>query len=113
MRYGLINCRIVEYCFQTGGTVIINEQVANKVIEILEKDDLLTIEEKLEAKKDIIRGLDTYNLKESYEFKYKCNKCNLKGRTNLNCEHCVRKVLKENFINWKSGIFALDNTIQN
>ncbi|GBC00276.1 hypothetical protein RclHR1_00380044 [Rhizophagus clarus] len=113
MNYGLINCRIVECCFKAGGTLIINEEVAKKVFELLDKDDLLNFEEKLEAKKDIIRGLDTYNLKESHEFKYKCNKCNLKGRTNLNCEHCVRKVLIKNFNKWTSGIPDLDNTLRN
>jgi hypothetical protein len=113
MNYGLINCKIVESCFKAGGTLIINEEVAKKVLEILDKDEQLTLEEKSEAKKDIIRGLDTYNLKEINEFKYECIKCNLKGRTNLNCEHCVRKILKKNFNNWSSGFFPLDKTIQN
>ncbi|PKC70480.1 kinase-like protein [Rhizophagus irregularis] len=113
MNYGLINCKIVESCFKAGGTIIINEQVAKKVLEILDNDNLLNSQEKLEAKKDIIRGLDTYNLKENNDFKYYCNKCNLKGRTNLNCEHCVRNILIENFNKWTSGIMVLDKTIQN
>ncbi|CAG8539114.1 22820_t:CDS:2 [Rhizophagus irregularis] len=107
MNYGLINCKIVESCFKAGGTIIINEQVAKKVLEILDNDNLLNSQEKLEAKKDIIRGLDTYNLKENNDFKYYCNKCNLKGRTNLNCEHCVRNILIENFNKWTSGIMII------
>jgi hypothetical protein len=92
------------------------QNTLEKQFEFIKKtilaDKSLTKNEKSYAIKDLNKDLDYYKLLENEGTKRICENCHEECLATLYCEHCVRNYLKENFSNWKSGNYNIDNLIQ-
>jgi hypothetical protein len=85
-----------------------HEFVKQKVLD----DESLTIDERTEAIKIIIREYDYFKVLYNVGTKRLCENCSLECLATLYCEHCVRNYLKNNFSKWKSGNNNVDYLIQ-
>ncbi|EXX55883.1 Ipl1p [Rhizophagus irregularis DAOM 197198w] len=75
-------------------------------------DKILTYDEKTIAIKFLIEDYDRNKIIDNNGTRRICESCNQKCLATLYCEYCVRNYLKENFSNWTSGNYDIDNLIQ-
>ncbi|PKK64103.1 hypothetical protein RhiirC2_787965 [Rhizophagus irregularis] len=75
-------------------------------------DKILTYDEKTIAIKFLIEDYDRNKIIDNNGTRRICESCNQKCLATLYCEFCVRNYLKENFSNWTSGNYDIDNLIQ-
>ncbi|CAG8464779.1 6667_t:CDS:10 [Cetraspora pellucida] len=111
IRWNLINEETDILQLNAGGKNIIEQY--NTMLNQLKECNQLTEDEKIKAVENITFMRDRENLVRLKEITYPCEKCGEPGYTELFCEHCVRKCLKNNFINWTSGSEIIDKAIQN
>ncbi|KAF0406858.1 protein kinase [Gigaspora margarita] len=110
LRWYLINeeCDIAQLNAPETG---LNKQY-NYMLKQIKESNRLNKDEKEAAEKNIAFMRDRENLIRLKEVTYTCKKCGKSGYTELFCEHCVRKYLKDNFSKCKSGNEIIDKAIQ-
>src|SRR6266516_823713 len=109
-RWELIRNIMNEATFANPGKNI-NESYEAQ-LQHFEKHNLLTDEEKAEAKKQVTEYKDHQNLLHLKGPKYRCDVCGKEGYTISFCEHCARETLQSKFSTWTSGNDEIDNAIR-
>ena len=80
--------------------------------QIVLDDETLTLDEKTETIKLLTINYDHNRLLFNEGARRLCENCSLECLATLFCEYCVRSYLKNNFSNWTSGNYDIDNLIQ-
>ncbi|RGB22961.1 hypothetical protein C1646_780056 [Rhizophagus diaphanus] len=75
-------------------------------------DKILTNDEKTYAIRWLTKDYDRDKILLNSGTKRICENCNQECLATLYCEYCVHNYLKENFLNWTSGNYDIDNLIQ-
>jgi len=87
-------------------------EIYEGAIQHIQNNNMLTNEEKDEAKERFTQIKDHQNLLFLKGPTYPCNKCGKAGYTILSCEHCIRDTLESKFSTWSSGNDIIDDAIQ-
>jgi hypothetical protein len=79
--------------------------------QIILADKILTDDERTDAIKAIEHIYDRHKIWSNLATKRICENCNQKCLATTFCEYCIRNYLKENFSNWTSGNYDINNLI--
>lgn len=82
------------------------------MIKHIQNNGTLTTREKDSARREVLYIKDRNNLLFTKGPTYKCNVCQKEGFTMQNCQHCIQKVLQDNWKSWTSGNDDIDQAIR-